>query len=83
MEHTLAKMVGHVDTNVLHKCPLVGPLYIKSNAVPFNKFLVVEQLIPSGRYILEASFYENRNDSQWIGKTRLYMEFSDLRIEQF
>lgn len=83
LDFTMRKALGYIDTNMYHKCPFEGKIYLKTNSIALNTFTIVEQLFPSGRYMVEITFYEHRNDSQWFAKVKLYLEISDRRIEQF
>lgn len=48
----ISKLLIYIETNVYHSCPYCGMYYIKSKSFPVNDNLFIENLMPSGRFIM-------------------------------
>lgn len=75
-------MLKFIDTNVYHKCPFNGTVYIKANDMTTDTFLT-DFIVPHGRYYADIAFYEQRNDPTWMFRAKFYFEISDHRVEMF
>lgn len=69
------------SSNLNHKCPFDGYVYIKNDNITFNSFKF-EQFIPSGRYRIEANMVEGYR-GQWMATMYQYLTVSDVRVDVF
>lgn len=82
-DFAVAPMFKHANTktNMNHKCPFVGFHYIKNDNFSLD-ILVLEQLMPSGRFRADISFSSARQ-SPWIARGSIHFSISDVRVEVF
>lgn len=69
-------------SNLNHKCPYFGSTWINIERIAVNKLIMMEQLMPSGRYRVDLNVTEGIHQDAFI-TTKFYFGISDNRIEQF
>ncbi|XP_055301633.1 uncharacterized protein LOC129568098 [Sitodiplosis mosellana] len=69
-------------SNMNHPCPYSGTAWIDVKRMPLNRLIVLDQLMPSGRYRVDLNLTRGYKDQALI-MTRFYFGISDTRVEQF
>lgn len=69
-------------SNMNHPCPYSGSAWIDVKRIPLNRLIMLEPLMPSGRYRVDINV-TNGYKEQALAMTRLFFGISDTRIEQF
>lgn len=77
MDHSFGAMMKHpnTETNLKHKCPYVGEIYIKSGNISLDSF-PYQRLMPTGNYRVE-SISTLTKDGPWLSRGNTYFSVSD------
>lgn len=69
-------------SNMNHPCPYSDTTWIDIKRIPINRLIVLEPLMPSGRYRVDLNITKGYKEQALI-MTKFFFSISDSRIEQF
>lgn len=82
LDGSLGKAFNYSDTNLNHKCPFEGYMYMKTENLSLSKFPFANinmDIVPSGSYRINA-IVTDKVDGQWYVEGKVYFSVSGRPI---
>lgn len=78
LDATIGKTLNYSETNINHKCPFEGYVYVKTANLSLSKFPIANinmDLVPTGSYRADGIWCDNV-DGQWYAGGMIYFNVS-------